>query len=349
MYTHITDYALDIILDQPSKDKGTSVYGKPEGFWFAPDLEWVKLMSKKGDLDIRAAIQSPKSSARVINSVAEIRAPKYLEMYEWVLGYRKGGSPPMVTKETKLSQNGVPHNGNHFVYQFSLDGKLEEDIENPSLDKVFKLTAENEAEFLAKVNGTMKQDYLGLLEVGKQAKRLGRYYVMYMSKLWGGIVFDESLFAPELFDKSLFDEPWSTQANQSRLTWKHYLEVPSGCLWHPSIVLGLTPLKEIPKPRPLDPPTTRAGEAPPPTAVLAWAGSKKEADNQVELMGKWAGKVSVPGFDDQENLVFFHFNGPPAKGGRRGRTFRRKPKRSNKNGRRFTRKSKHDVRRDRHA
>ncbi len=164
---------------------------------------------------------------------------------------------------------------------------------------------------------------------------LGYYYSRHMSKVWGGIN----------FDKSLFEEP------VVKPSWKYYLEVPSGCLWRPTLVFGLEALPEIPR-KPNGVPdwdSVRAANAPPPTAILAWARSRAEANEHVRLMGKWADKVSVAGFDDQENLVFFYFKGQPAKGGRRGRTFRRKPKRSNKNGSRFTRKSKHDVRRNRHA
>jgi hypothetical protein len=336
MYTHITEYRLDILQDQPSKDNRTSTYGKPVGFWFAPDLEWAKLMSAKGDLGIRAALLSDKSPARV-HEYVKTRAPKYLEMYEWALGYRKEGSPPMVTEETKLSPYDVPYSGNHFVYQFSLDGKLENDMEKPGLDKVFNLTADYEAKFLAKVNDEMKESahtFRNSTEEYKQVQLLGRYYITRMSNLWGGIVFDKSLFAGPVVN-------WS---------WKYYLEVPSGCLWHPSLVLGLKTPKEMPVPRSvLEPPTTGAGEAPPPTAVLAWAWSREGANGKAKLLEKWGDKLSIAGFDDKENLVFFLLNGQPPAGKGRGRTFRRKPKRSNKNGRRFTRKSKHDVRRDRHA
>jgi hypothetical protein len=50
----------------------------------------------------------------------------------------------------------------------------------------------------------------------------GRYLDAVMSKQWGGIDYDESLFTPEL---------------EAKYPYLPYVEVPSGCLWQPTMVM----------------------------------------------------------------------------------------------------------------
>lgn len=138
---------------------------------------------------------------------------------------------------------------------------------------------------------------------------LGDYYYYKMSKEWGGIYFDESLFSPEPEEGS----------------WKYYLEVASGCLWHPITVAG----EEV-----WNNPT-----------ILAWADSQEAANAKLEGQ-----KAFIAGVTTEGEIRFFRTPPPtpspptPSGGRRRGRTFRTKTLRRNKHGSRFTRQSKHRFR-----
>jgi hypothetical protein len=354
VYTHITNDVLKAFDDTPKPFDKVAAYGKPLGFWYAPDLVWPQLLSDKDAWYVRQGTlvscepppPPPKPSskkkkpvvpfeelpwvkalpeaerARIFAAQAasdaaipieaarkEKRKGKIIEFYEWVFG-KKTGEPPMW-------ESGVTNNlptvfdRPHVVYQFSMEGKFEDDFDKPDLKKVFNLTSATLDGFLAKVREEMKDTQYARVEGLSSNSVIGRYYVERMSKVWGGINFDKSLF-PEVLVPG---------------TWQCYMERPSGCLWHPAAVFG-------------------SDTPPPPTAILAWARSRSEADQIVSGWGS-AGKLSVAGVDEAGTLVFYNIS--KVGGGRRGRTFRRKAKRSNKNGRRFTRKSKHDVRRDRYA
>jgi hypothetical protein len=261
-----------------------------------------------------------------------------LEFYQWALG-EKEGTPQMWNESTELTTTNLPTNANgiHYVYQFSLDGKLENDITKPDLTKVFNLTAENEKEWLAYVKEDAAKSNIS--SAISESVLLGNYYSAVMSRQWGGINFDASVFS---------------SASSLRSPWKYYVERASGCLWNPVLVLGLPEIdtNTLPPPSPYQTsfPIARAGKAPLPSAVLSFATSKTQADSLLATHGE---RLSVAGIDKDNQLVFFVFRGrrlgSTEKGGRRGRTFRRKAKRSNKNGGRPSRKSKHDVRRNRNT
>lgn len=363
LYTHITDRVIASFSDDPMSFNTTASFGKPVGFWYAPELIWATLLSEKGDWSIRTGIydpeqtemqlrrlapkkpprplqeekwfqrESPERQAEILAATAEVprmkevkkmRSPIILEFYEWALGKRTG-DPPMWTEKTEMSSNALPSEfkGYHVVYQFSLEGKFESDFNKPDVNKVFNLTKDNEEAFMRFVKEQMgvKEEDLLSNDV------LGKYYRDKMSKQWGGINFDSSVFT--ITEK---------RCAEPRGCWKYYTERPSGCLWRPATLLG----------------------NPPPPTVLAWAQTKERADEILTNMRQYSDKLYIAGFDSKEALVFFHIgrtSTPSVASGEagtlalegRGRTFRRKTKRTNKNGRRFTRKSKHYVRRNRHA
>lgn len=133
---------------------------------------------------------------------------------------------------------------------------------------------------------------------------LGQFFQSAMAPVWGGIVFDESLFARI--------EPGSMIA---------YLEYPSGCLWKPASVLGLVDGKLNP------------------SAVIARADSPESAATREKELEAYAPVLFVVGITTEGGVVFFKAGTPSTAGKRRGRTFRNKPMRRNKYGSRLARKS----------
>jgi hypothetical protein len=226
----------------------------------------------------------------------------------------------------------VPPMDPHFVYRFSLDDAFVTDINASAKDKVFRLTAENEAEWEAMFQdwaesvesekARMLTEYLattGVREGDPRAKNLktnrllADFYVEVMTIEWGGIYFDGSLFAGAV-------EPGS---------WKANLEVESGCLWSPRNVLGV--------------PGCIA-----PNAVIAFAASADQAARRAAepLIAPYADRLFLAGVTTDDHVAFFQT--PSVGGRRRGRTFRRKAVRRNKYGSRLARKSQRRLR-NRHA
>jgi hypothetical protein len=316
VYTHIAGQPIDELKDDIVAGGQATFGGKPGGFWFAPDRVWVDLMAQKGTWNITAPL---------LGAEGQTRRPYIAEAYACVVDRE---CPPA---EGKTLQ--VPPMNPHFVYRFSLAADaFVAKLNEPAKNKVFRLTAENEAEWLAEFDrwaesvasqkARVVSEYIrrtGVREGDPRAKNLktnrllADFYTEVMVGKWGGIYFDGSLFAGAI-------EPGS---------WKANLEVESGCLWAPLTVLG-------------------APGCIAPNAVIAFAGSKEDADRRAAepLIAPYADRLFLAGITTDDHVAFFK---TPKVGGRRGRTFRRKPVRRNKYGSRLARKSQRRLQRDRHA
>jgi hypothetical protein len=309
VYTHIASRPIDVLTTRDAGGKA-AFGGKPGGFWFARDRVWVDLMARKGTWNITAPL---------LGAAGQTPRPYIAEAYACVV---ERACP---TAEGKTLQ--VPPMDPHFVYQFSLDHALVTDFNASAKDKVFRLTAENEAEWLADFDGwaesvasekaRLVSDYIrgvGVREDDPRARHLktnrllADYYSEVMNAEWGGIYFDASLFASGV-------EPGS---------WKANLEVESGCLWHPRNVLG-------------------APGCIAPNAVIAFAASADQATRRAteSLIAPYADRLFLAGVTTDDHVAFFQ---TPRVGGRRGRTFRSKALRRNKNGRRLARQSQRRIR-----
>lgn len=129
---------------------------------------------------------------------------------------------------------------------------------------------------------------------------MGHYFEDVLRGIWGGIQFDASLFDGSL-DKEL-----------PMLKW---VEVPSGCMWHPDRVM--------------------VGYTPKPVASLAVASTQAEASKFTDP------GMFVAGQTTDNRLVLFQTG--VFVGGRKTRvqTLRRTTRRLSKNGHRLARQSKH--------
>lgn len=318
MYTHIASRPIDVLTNSAGAGGKATFGGKPGGLWFAPDRAWVNLMTKKGTWNITAPLLGAEQQ-RVEPYIAEAYACVVERACPSADGRTFKPEPPMDP---------------HFVYRFSLDEALETDLNASAKTKVFRLTAENEPEWLAMFEDWAKSveaekarmlaEYVrstGVRESDPRAahyktnRLLADFYVEVMTAEWGGIYFDASLFAGAV-------EPGS---------WKANLEVESGCLWAPRTVLGVA-----------------APGCIAPNAVIALAPSADQAARRVSepLLAPYADRLFLAGITADGHIAFFQT--PKVGGRRRGRTFRSKAVRRNKYGSRPTRKSQRG-RRNRHA
>lgn len=334
MFTHIsTDRPIDALTNRRGYGGKATMVGKPAGFWMASELSWVSLVASRQSWEIASDIVS------VVRDSDRFRHT--LEFYKDAI---EDVRVPDFTPGTTLNPLGgsaVDHT--HFVYQVELSPDAMSDT--PNRTKLFRLTAPALDSFLAAVDPWYESTLAGTTAQHPRdkpfGKRLADYYEVVMAPVWGGILFDESLFTPDL---------------KATHRWIHDTEVASLCLWNPVDVLKL--------------PETDTNFKPFLKAVLTLVGSAASLAKTILKGREFTGRTPplkpylpllfVAGVTTSDTLVMIMRKGTLVQGakqdgkivlsgGRRGRTFRRKPKRSNKNGHRFTRKSKHDVRRNRHA
>lgn len=212
-YYHVTNSLLNLVKPTDYPAFKLKRFGKPVGLWYAHDTTWIDREATKGK-------------------------PKYA-----------------------------------YKYQFPLEGKFVDDISKPDITKIFRLTSSNigqfEESFKAYLSETLKtkqaklyvialnsvytdlrtdeekvapMDYKKydqlLLKTAKDfikgnathpkisvALRLieyGDYLENRMRPVWGGIDYDESLFTDDL---------------KKQYPFIPYVEIPSGCLWHPKEVM----------------------------------------------------------------------------------------------------------------
>lgn len=317
VYTHIAQpRPIDVLVDNIGGGGKATFGGKPGGFWFTKDRIWVDLLTRKGQW---------KVTAELLGTPGQRPRPYISDAYACV-----------IEGKCKAFEEGMPLQSSvssdpHFVYRFSLDDAFVSDIHSPDRQKVFYLDSSNEAEFSSYFNRWMQsvsrakvgvvREFLaerGLRDMSEprtsrmvRNRLLADFYSEDMAPKWGGIYFDGSIFAGPIQPES----------------WKVYLEVESGCLWHPLSVMGL------PEPACVAP-----------NAVIALAGSKEEADRLGSGLAPYADRLFVVGVDTGDSAVFFRQGVLQTGGRRRGRTFRRKPLRKNKNGRRLARQSQRRLR-----
>jgi hypothetical protein len=373
VFTHISEEnALEKVREDPGGGGRPVGFGKPGGFWLAPDMGWIDLISSRKSWEIAGDIVAQSAQGFVFTK----------EFYDVV--FRDKPADEYV--EGTVLQTSAPKT-THFVYQFTIDpSKFVTDLKAESKGSIFTLTAGNLAAFLAKVeevHADIKENRsrypstptYTTFQGATGVARIGWFHQTYMADHWAGIMFDESLFTPEL---------------KAAHKWIPLLEIPSLCLWHPGSFLGLPRIEE-PNPQyesqMSDLASWRANYGkdwlPEKTivygkirdedlkAVLTWVGTpldlRKKLNEgnpysryRLSPMKPYLSKMWVAGVTkDSPHLVLILRNGElvpgakPAfeealKGGRRrtsrsgrGRTFRRKAGRRNKNGGRPTRKSKH--------
>lgn len=316
--------------------------GKPAGFWLAPDLSWIDLISSRKSWEIAGEI--------VKETRPEHRFEFTKDYYDDVF---RGKPAEDYTPGTPLRDVGAtsPSGGfTHFVYQFSVDmSRATDNLDDPDLTRIFRMTPSNMDEFLRRAMAwyeeeAQKNDPL-LGRLTETLAKLGFYHQRFMATRWGGIFFDSALYTPEL---------------EEAHRWIKNTEIPTLCLWHPIGVLGLKTKT--------DPATGAVVGDPSPNlaAVLTIVGTKKQFGQRIQgkdstksgPLRPYASpgdKLYVAGIaTDRPRLVMIMRKGkfvPTAidrekkelllTGGVRGRTFRRTFRRRDKNGRRPTRKSKH--------
>jgi hypothetical protein len=259
-YYHVTYTPLNFDTPTASPNPRVKNKGKPVGLWYAEGEDWIKVLD---------TIEEDEDK---FNERLRIRRPP---------------------------------RGPRLKYEFPLDGKFVDDINSPTLDKIFRLTSANmdafESKFqtfftqkLSKIQQDIEYYNRRLAEREKpkdirdpkkskppslatimlplqksvdirtpyiptdpamsgtaywravQAKlyelitnrqsgeengilfttlrliQYGDYYEEVMRPIWGGIHYDVSLFTPEL---------------KAKYPYIQYVEIPSGCLWHPKEVM----------------------------------------------------------------------------------------------------------------
>ena len=343
LFTHVsTDVPIQFLTNRAWAGGKAALVGKAAGFWMAPGLSWIALVTSR---------QSWEIAAEVVTEVRESdRFTHTLEFYEDVLG----GKPiPDYTPGTPLKRigNSTVFDKTHYVYQVEIpDDVFVEKDEAPDRTKVFRLTAPALDTLLAKVNPWYDATVAGSTAQYPEAKefggRLADYYREFMAPKWGGIFFDASLFTEELKEKH---------------QWIKDTEIATLCLWNPLDVLKLE--------------ATDTNFQPFLKAVLTLAGDTKTIVEKIKVghapsvtpipLKPYFSKLYIAGWTTDDKLVMIMRKGrfvESAKdasgkgvllpGGRRrsrGRTFRRKPMRRHKNGGRPTRKSKHGRYKQRNA
>lgn len=307
--------------------------GKPGGFWMAPELTWIGLISSR---------QSWEIAAEIVPLVrAEERFSHTLEFYEDVFRDKKIPDYVPGTPLKKIGSSTV-FGKTHFVYQAAIpSSRFVETFDSPSPSSVYRLTAPALDAFLARVDPwydtTVSETTPRYPKEKAFPGRLADYFRESLAVTWGGVFFDASLFTEEL---------------KAKHRWIRDTEIPSMCLWKPVDVLGLDA-------------SSATNFEPFLKAVLTLVDSKEMVATKLHKPDQFSRRppllpyksmTSMAAWTAEDTLVMVMRKGKfvaSAKdaegkkllmpGGRRprGRTFRRKPKRRNKNGGRSTRKSKH--------
>lgn len=348
-------------------------YGKPAGFWLAPELAWVDLVASRKSWEITGDI--------VKEAAPEYRFEFTKEFYDDVFRGVPAEDYVSGTPLRPIPPSSAKGGTTHFVYQFAIDSsKFSTDIDAPARDRIYTITASNLADFLSTVvrihadvnanraNYPAGTTYTVFRDATGNA-RIGWFHQTYMADHWAGVYFDESLFTPEL---------------KKEHEWIRMIEIPSVCLWHPVSFLGL-PVKEVPNPNyeremagldywrasrgpTWEPEKTRSFglvREDDLKAVLTLVGSPSNLTEKLQKgnpykryslppLKAYLSKLWVAGVaQESPRLVMIMRNGKfvgdaettfgeATKGGRRrrGRTFRRTFRRRDKNGGRPTRKSK---------
>lgn len=326
VFTHVsTDRPIEALTNRRGYGGKATLVGKPAGFWMAPGLSWVALIAARDSWEIAGEIvPTVRPGERFRHTLAF-----YKDVFETerVPDFTAG------TSLNPLGASALDHT--HFVYQVELPSDVVS--ETPDRTKLFRLTAGGLDDFLALVDPWYDSTLAGTTAQYPRTKpfgpRLADYYELVMAPVWGGILFDASLFTPEL-----------TAAHR----WIHDLEIPTMCLWNPVDVLAL-PATETNFQTSLKAVLTLVGDA---QSLAKTILTGRQFTGRTPPLKPYLPMLFVAGVTTDDRLVMIMRKGkiaPGAKrdgkivlsGGRRGRTFRRKPKRKNKNGSRSTRKSKH--------
>jgi hypothetical protein len=264
-YYHVTYTQLN--LDTPTAHPNTRVKkkGKPVGLWYAEGEDWIKVLD--------TLEKDEDAFAKEINMS---RPPRGLRLkYEFPLDgkFVDDINTPALDKIFRLTSANIDAFESKFQTYFTKKlSEIKGDIESynvrvaqaksiklkqpaPTLIMISLresadartpyLTAAELAE-LKKLNGDKKvsvaaveravQDKLYTLITSSDPKsrensriftvlrlvQYGDYYEEVMKPVWGGIDYDKSLFTDEL---------------KAKYPYIQYVEIPSGCLWHPKEVM----------------------------------------------------------------------------------------------------------------